>query len=201
MAYPVSDEAFDTLFRKARSYNGWQEKDVPETLVRATYDLHKWGPTSANCSPARYLFLRTGEAKERLIPHLIGPNKEKSRAAPWVVIIAHDMEFQEKIPELFPHNPGAKDWFTEPKARHDTAFRNGTLQSAYFLIAARALGLDTGPMSGFDNDGVDKAFFIGQGGEKENWRSNWICNLGYGSQDDLFERSPRLGFEEACQIL
>ena len=201
MAYPVSDEAFDTLFRKARSYNGWQDKDVPETLVRATYDLHKWGPTSASCSPARYLFLRTAEAKERLIPHLIGPNKEKSRAAPWVVIIAHDMEFQEKIPELFPHNPGAKDWFNEPKARHDTAFRNGTLQSAYFLIAARALGLDTGPMSGFDNDGVDKEFFIGQGGEMENWRSNWICNLGYGSQDGLFERSPRLGFEDACKIL
>ena len=201
MAYPVSDEAFDTLFRKARSYNGWQEKDVPETLVRATYDLHKWGPTSANCSPARYLFLRTADAKERLIPHLIGPNKEKSRAAPWVVIIAHDMEFQEKIPELFPHNPGAKDWFAAPKARHDTAFRNGTLQSAYFLVAARALGLDTGPMSGFDNDGVDKEFFIGQGGEMENWRSNWICNLGYGSQDDLFERSPRLSFEDACQIL
>lgn len=201
MAYPVSDEAFDTLFRKARSYNGWQEKDVPETLVRATYDLHKWGPTSANCSPARYLFLRSAEAKERLIPHLIGPNKEKSRAAPWVVIIAHDMEFQEKIPDLFPHNPGAKDWFAEPKARYDTAFRNGTLQSAYFLIAARALGLDTGPMSGFDNDGVDKEFFIGQGGEKENWRSNWICNLGYGSQDGLFDRSPRLNFEAACQIL
>lgn len=201
MAYPVSDEAFDTIFRKARSYNAWQDKDVPETLVRATYDLHKWGPTSANCSPARYLFLRTPEAKERLIPHLIGPNQEKSRTAPWVVIIANDMTFQDKIPELFPHNPDAKNWFNDPEVHAATAMRNGTLQSAYFLIAARALGLDTGPMSGFDNEGVDKEFFIGQGDEKENWRSNWICNLGHGAQDGLFERLPRLDFDAACEIL
>ncbi|MCI4646487.1 MAG: malonic semialdehyde reductase [Hyphomonadaceae bacterium] len=201
MAYPVSDEAFDTIFRKARSYNTWQEKDVPETLIRATYDLHKWGPTSANCSPARYVFLHSEAAKARLIPHLIGPNQEKSRTSPWVVIIATDMAFQEKMPALFPHNPGAKDWFQDPEVHATTAFRNGTLQSAYFLIAARALGLDTGPMSGFNNAGVDEEFFIGQGGEKENWRSNWICNLGYGSKEGLFDRSPRLGFEEACEIL
>ena len=201
MATPVSDRAFDVLFRKARSYNAWEDRDVPETMVRAIYDLHKWGPTSANCSPARYLFIRSEEAKARLIPHLGGPNKEKSRTAPWVVIIAHDMEFQEKIPELFPHNPGAKNWFADPKARYDTAFRNGTLQSAYFLMAARALGFDTGPMSGFDNEGVDREFFIGQGGEREHWRSNWICNLGYGSTKDLFDRSPRLDFESACEIL
>lgn len=201
MAYPVSDEAFDTIFRKARSYNGWQEKDVPETLVRAAYDLHKWGPTSANCSPARYLFLHSEEAKERLIPFLIGPNQEKSRKSPWVVIIAHDMKFEDKIPQLFPHNPGAKDWFGDPQVHFNTAFRNGTLQSAYFLIAARALGLDTGPMSGFDHDGVDNEFFIGRGGERENWRSNWICNLGYGDKASVFERLPRLDFDEACGIL
>jgi len=201
MATPVSDRAYDVLFRKARSYNAWEDKDIPETMVRAIYDLHKWGPTSANCSPARYLFIRSEAAKARLIPHLIGPNKQKSREAPWVVIIAHDMEFQEKIPELFPHNPGAKAWFSDPVARHDTAFRNGTLQSAYFLMAARAMGFDTGPMSGFDTDGVDNEFFIGQGGEKENWRANWICNLGYGSTRDLYDRSPRLAFESACEIL
>lgn len=201
MSHPVNDHALDAIFRTARSYNAWKEKDVPETLVRAVYELQKWGPTSANCSPARYLFVRSDEAKARLIPHLIGPNKEKSQTAPWVVVIAHDMEFQEKIPALFPHNPGAKDWFQAPKAREDTAFRNGTLQSAYFLIAARALGLDTGPMSGFDNAGVDAEFFESADGEMKHWKSNWVCNLGYGSNQDLFERSPRMGFEEACRIL
>ena len=201
MSHPVNDHALDAIFRTARSYNVWKEKDVPETLVRAVYELQKWGPTSANCSPARFLFVRSDEAKARLIPHLIGPNKEKSQTAPWVVVIAHDMEFQEKIPALFPHNPGAKDWFQAPKAREDTAFRNGTLQSAYFLIAARALGLDTGPMSGFDNAGVDAEFFESADGEMKHWKSNWVCNLGYGSNQDLFERSPRMGFEEACRIL
>jgi len=201
MSHPVNDHALDAIFRTARSYNAWKEKDVPETLVRAVYELQKWGPTSANCSPARYLFVRSDEAKARLIPHLIGPNKEKSQSAPWVVVIAHDMEFQEKIPALFPHNPGAKAWFQAPKAREDTAFRNGTLQSAYFLIAARALGLDTGPMSGFDNAGVDAEFFESADGEMKHWKSNWVCNLGYGSNQDLFERSPRMGFEEACRIL
>lgn len=201
MSYPISDEGFDTIFRTARSYNAWEEKDIPEVLIRAIYDLQKWGPTSANCCPARYVFIRSDEAKERLIPHLGPPNQEKSRTAPWVCIIAHDLEFHEKIPQLFPHNPGAKAWFSDEENRHTTAFRNGTLQSAYFLIAARALGLDTGPMSGFSNDGVDNEFFIGQGGEKENWRSNWICNIGYGSNKDLFDRSPRLDFDEACEIL
>jgi len=201
MSYPISDEGFDTILRKARSYNTWEDKDVPEVLIRAVYDLQKWGPTSANCCPARYLFIRSDEAKDRLIPHLAPPNQAKSRTAPWVCIIAHDLEFQEKIPQLFPHNPGAKEWFSDPDNRFTTAFRNGTLQSAYFLIAARALGLDTGPMSGFSNEGVDNEFFIGQGGEKENWRSNWICNIGYGSTEDLFDRSPRLDFDEACEIL
>ncbi|MEM7768662.1 MAG: malonic semialdehyde reductase [Pseudomonadota bacterium] len=201
MSHPVNDHALDAIFRKARSFNAWKEKDVPETLVRAVYELQKWGPTSANCSPARFLFIRTEAAKARLLPHLIGPNKEKSQTAPWVVIIAHDMEFHERIPELFPHNPGAKDWFEAPQARQDTAFRNGTLQSAYFLVAARALGLDTGPMSGFDNAGVDREFFESQDGEMKHWKSNWICNLGYGSTEGLFERSPRMTFDEACKIL
>lgn len=201
MRHPVNDEALDTIFRRARSYNAWKERDIPETLVRAVYELSKWGPTSANCSPARYFFVRSETAKERLIPHLDASNHEKTRTAPWAVIIATDTEFHEKIPDLFPHNPGAKAWFADPAGREITGFRNGTLQSAYFLIAARALGLDCGPMSGFSNQGVDEEFFIGSGGAMETWRSNWICNLGYGSKEMLFERLPRLDFDDACAIV
>ncbi|MEL6323283.1 MAG: malonic semialdehyde reductase [Pseudomonadota bacterium] len=198
MADPISDEALNTIFRRARSFNSWDDRDVPETLVRAIYELAKWGPTSANCSPARFIFLPRGDARERLKPHLLGGNVEKTMAAPWTVILAHDLEFHEKIPQLFPHNPEAKHWFDADDVRHTTAFRNGTLQSAYFLVAARAIGLDCGPMSGFDNAGVDTEFMTG---ERVNWRSNWICNLGYGNRKDLFPRSPRLDFEDACVVL
>ncbi|MEL7480973.1 MAG: malonic semialdehyde reductase [Pseudomonadota bacterium] len=198
MADPISDEALNTIFRRARSFNSWDDRDVPETLVRAIYELAKWGPTSANCSPARFIFLPRGDARERLKPHLLGGNVEKTMAAPWTVILAHDLEFHEKIPQLFPHNPEAKHWFDADDVRHTTAFRNGTLQSAYFLVAARAIGLDCGPMSGFDNAGVDAEFMTG---ERANWRSNWICNLGYGNRKDLFPRSPRLDFEDACVVL
>ncbi len=202
MSAPISDNALDVIFRQARSYNAWQDKPVPETLVRAIYDLHRWGPTSANCSPARYVFLPKGsEGREKLVPLMIGPNQEKTRSAAWTVIIAYDHEFHEKIPRLFPHNPGAREWFSDEPARTQTAFRNGTLQSAYFLMAARALGLDCGPLSGFDMDGVNATFFEGAQGEMRHWRANWICNLGYGSQENLFERSPRLDFEEAVVIL
>ncbi len=200
MADPIADSALNTLFRNARSHNAWQAEDVPETLIRAVYDLTKWGPTSANASPARFLFLRSLEAKERLKPHLDESNVKKAMTAPWVVIIAHDTDFHEKLPELFPHNPGAKNWFSDEEKRLETAFRNGSMQSAYFLIALRALGLDAGPMSGFDNAGVDNEFFIGGGGEMETWRSNWICNIGHGVKDALFDRSPRLDFETACAI-
>lgn len=198
MTAPISDSALDLIFRNARSYNGWQEKDVPETLVRAVYDLTRMGPTSANGSPARFLFIRSQEAKERLLPHMSEGNTEKTRTAPWVVIMAHDLDFHEKMPELFPHNPGAKDWFGDDAPREVHAFRNGTLSSAYFLIAARALGLDCGPMSGFDNVGVDAEFFTG---DKSRWRSNWICNLGYGDDSTIFDRLPRLSFDSACEIL
>ncbi|MEL6472722.1 MAG: malonic semialdehyde reductase [Pseudomonadota bacterium] len=201
MTHPVNDNALDVVFREARSYNAWEDIDVPTVLVRAVYDLAKMGPTSANCSPARFVFIHSDKAKARLLPHMAEPNRAKTEAAPWTVIIAHDLEFHEKIPQLFPHNPGAKEWFADDEKRAETAFRNGTLQSAYLLIAARALGLDTGPMSGFDNAGVDAEFFIGSGGERENWRSNWICNIGHGSKKDLFDRSPRLDFEDACEIL
>ncbi|MEO0982241.1 MAG: malonic semialdehyde reductase [Pseudomonadota bacterium] len=201
MADPVNDNALNVIFRDGRSYNSWQDKDVPETLIRAVYELAKWGPTSANGSPGRFLFLRSQEAKERLKPHLDASNVDKAMTAPWVAILAHDLDFHEEMPRLFPHNPGAKKWFSDEAHRELTAFRNGSLQSAYFLVAARAVGLDCGPMSGFDNDGVDQEFFIGPGGERARWRSNWICNVGYGDKTDLFERSPRLEFDDACEIL
>jgi len=198
--HPVNDHALDQIWRQGRSFNGWTSDSVPETLIRATYDLTKMGMTSANCSPARFVFLQSAEAKERLKPHLMPGNVDKTMAAPWVVIIAHDVEFQEKIPQLFPHNPGAKDWFSDDQARETTAFRNGTLQGAYLMLAARALGLDCGPMSGFDNAGVDETFFLNDAATK-NWRSNWLCNIGRGDDSSLFERCPRLSFEEACLIL
>lgn len=199
MSDPIADDALNTLFRRARTYNSWTGQDVPEILMRAVYDLTKWGPTSASCCPARFIFLpKDGDGRQRLKPLLSPTNVDKTMAAPWTVIIAHDLDFHEKIPELFPHNPGAKDWFAEAGAREVTAFRNGTLQSAYFLLAARAIGLDCGPMSGFDNAGVDAEFMTG---ERSRWRSNWICNLGYGERKDLFPRSPRLDFEDACVIL
>jgi 3-hydroxypropanoate dehydrogenase len=199
MAHPVNDHALDVIFRDARSQNGFLEKDVPEVLVRAVYDLAKMGPTSANCSPARFIFVHTPAGKERLIPLMAEGNREKTRQAPWTVIMATDFAFQEKMPKLFPHNPGAKDWFNHN--RDETAIRNGTLQTAYFLIAARAIGLDCGPMSGFDAAGVNREFFESDEGELKHWRANWICNLGYGDKTKLFGRSPRLEFDEACRIL
>lgn len=197
---PVNDFALDQIWRDGRSYNGWTQDSVAETLIRATYDLTKMGSTSANCSPARFVFLESAKAKARLKPYLMDGNVEKTMAAPWVVIIAHDLEFHEKIPELFPHNPGAKDWFADDENRRVTAFRNGTLQGAYLMLAARALGLDCGPMSGFDNAGVDAEFFLGDD-RTQNWRSNWLCNIGHGDASTIFERSPRLSFEDACMIL
>lgn len=199
MSDPISDEALNTIYRRARSYNAWTDKSVPETLIRATYELTKWGPTSANCCPARFIILPKGsDGKERLKPHMAETNVEKTMNAPWTIIMAHDLDFHEKIPELFPHNPGAKEWFANEDERKVHAVRNGTLQSAYFLLAARALGLDCGPMSGFDNAGVDKEFMTG---ERSRWRSNWICNIGHGDRDSIFERSPRLDFDDACIIL
>jgi len=199
MADPISDEAMNTIFRRARSYNGWVNKDVPEVLIRAVYDLTKWGPTTANGSPARFIFMAKGsEGKDRLKPFLDGGNVDKTMAAPWTVICAHDLDFNEKLSDLFPHEPGAKDWFADDEMREVAAFRNGSLQSAYMLIAARGLGLDCGPMSGFDNAGVDGEFMTG---DRAKWRSNWLCNIGHGDRSSIFERSPRLDFDDACVIL
>lgn len=200
MREPLSGPSLDQIFTSARTHSQWLDKDVPETLIRSTYDLMKMGPTSANTCPARFVFVQSDAAKDRLVPLMDAGNQDKTRSAPWTVIIAHDLDFPEKIPELFPHNPGAKDWFKDPQKRAETAFRNGTLQGAYLMIAARAMGLDCGPMSGFDRVAIDKEFFQSNP-ETENWTANFICNLGYGDADAVKPRLPRLDFESACQVL
>ncbi len=200
MADPLSDLAFDQLFREARTANAWQKTDIPEVMVRAVYDLMKWGATSANISPSRFLWIRSDAAKAKLKPLLMEGNVSKVLDAPWTVIIAWDEKFEDKVPELFPHNPDAKNWFTDEDTHFDAAFRNGTLQGAYLMMAARALGLDCGPMSGFDNDAVDAEFFAGDA-KMRHWKSNFICALGYGDDAALFERSPRLCFDDANVIL
>ncbi len=196
MSHAVNDEALDTIFRNARTHNKWLDKPVSPALLMAVYDLMRWGPTSANVSPARIVFVISKAAKERLKPHLGPGNADKTMAAPATAIIGHDLDFARHLPKLFPHNPGAKDWFKDAAFAEKTAFRNGTLQGAYFIIAARALGLDCGPMSGFDNAGVDREFFAGTA-----VKSNFLCNVGYGDHAGVFARSPRLSFDEACKIV
>lgn len=192
----LESAAQDVLFRTARSHNKWQDKPVSDEQIHALYDLLKFGPTSANSSPARFVFIRTKEGKEKLRPALSTGNTEKTMTAPLTVIIAYDPKFYDKLPKLFPHNADAAKWFTSNDAlAATTAFRNGSLQGAYLMIAARALGLDIGGMSGFDNDLVDKAFFAESG-----WRSNFLCNVGHGDEAGLFNRSPRLDFDEACVL-
>ncbi len=194
---PLDAYGFDILFREARSHNAWQDKPIPDETLHELFDLLKWGPTSANCSPARFLFIRTKEGKERLAPALSSGNLAKTMAAPVTVIVAYDPKFHEKLPQLFPHNPDAASWFTSNESlAATTAFRNGTLQGAYLMLAARALGLDCGGMSGFDNAKVDQEFLSGYG-----WRSNFLVNLGYGDPAGLFNRHPRLAFDEACVLL
>lgn len=193
---PIDDAALDQLFRTARTRNGWTAEAVGETLIRAVYDLAKWGPTSANCSPARFVFVTSDAGKKRLEPFLSAGNRAKTMAAPMCVIIGHDLDFAANLPRLFPHDLTAASWFAKEAVRDVTAFRNGTLQGAYLMLAARALGLDCGPMSGFDNAGVDGEFFAGT-----NVKSSWLCNIGYGTDENLFPRSPRLDFEDACTIV
>jgi 3-hydroxypropanoate dehydrogenase len=196
MRRTLDGAALDLLFREARTHNGWLDKPVDDDLLRRVWDLARMGPTSANCSPARILFIKSGAAKERLRPALSAGNLEKTMAAPATAVIGYDLDFPEHLPRLFPHDD-AKSWFTGNEALiQTTAFRNGTLQGAYFIIAARALGLDCGPMSGFDNAKVDAAFFAGT-----RVTSNFLCNLGYGDPAKLFERSPRFTFDEACKVL
>ena len=185
----------EQLFTEARTQNGFRDEPVPEAQLRQLYNLMKWGPTSANSSPARIVFVTTPAAKEKLLACMSPGNVEKTRSAPVVAIIGTDMAFYDKLPQLFPH-ADAKSWFVGKKAFADTtAFRNASLQGGYFIVAARAVGLDCGPMSGFDNAMVDAAFWAGSSVE-----TNFICNLGHGDAAKLFSRSPRLSFEEACRI-
>lgn len=196
MSNRIDERALDVLFREARTHNGWLDRPVSDETLKELFDLLKMGPTSANCSPARFVFVKSPEAKERLKPALSAGNLDKTLAAPVTVIVAHDMEFYEKLPFLFPHTD-ARSWFAgKPAAIESTAMRNGTLQGAYLIMAARSLGLDCGPMSGFSNAKVDEAFFAGT-----SIKSNFLVNLGYGDAEKLFARSPRFAFEDACQIL
>lgn len=187
--------ALDRLFRSARTHNAWQPKDVPDALLRELYALLKWGPTSANAAPARFVFVKSPEARATLREALSPGNVEKTMSAPVTVIVAQDMAFHDKLPQLFPH-ADARSWFVGNEALiESTAFRNSTLQGAYLILAARALGLDTGAMSGFDPTKLDAGFFAGT-----TIRSNFLVNLGYGDPAGLFPRSPRLGFDEAARI-
>lgn len=207
----VNDECLDQLFRHARSHNGWLDRKVDDALLVELYELAKWGPTSANGCPARMVFLRTPQAKQRLLPALNPGNVEKTLAAPVTAIIGYDVRFFDRLPQLFPHNPAVRSWFEgNPELVELTALRNSSLQGAYFMIAARALGLDCGPMSGFDHAIVDREFFAcgerDSGFEQESSpgghvKSNFLCNLGYGDPEKLFPRNPRLSFAEACVLL
>lgn len=192
----LDDGALDQLFREARTRNGWTDTPVSEAQIRAIYELMKFGPTTGNSCPARFTWLLTREARLRLEPYCDQGNKAKMVASPVTVIIAYDVDFHEQMPKLFPHDPSAVGWWPDPVARERVALRNGSLQGAYLMLAARSLGLDCGPMSGFDNAGVDREFFAGT-----SWRSNFICSIGEGTDEKLFPRSPRLAFEEACQVL
>ncbi|QNM97678.1 malonic semialdehyde reductase [Chitinimonas koreensis] len=195
MKTPLDSAALDQLFREARTYNAFSDQPVSDETLHALYDLLKWGPTSANASPARFVFVRSDEAKKLLEPALSEGNRAKTLAAPVTVIVAHDLAFYDRLPELFPHTD-ARSWFAGNDAViQTTAFRNGSLQGAYLMLAARALGLDCGPMSGFDNAKVDAAFFAGS-----TIKSNFLINLGYGVAEGLFARNPRLAFEDACRI-
>ena len=184
------------LFSEARTHNAWFEGDVSDALLHEIVDIVKRAPTSANCSPARFLFVKSREAKEKLKPHLSEGNRDKTMKAPVCTIVGYDLDFYKHLPKLFPH-ADAKSWFEGNEAKiFDTAFRNGTLQGAYLIMAARALGLDCGPMSGFDNKGVDRDFFAGT-----NIKSNFLCSLGHGDASVLFPRSPRFSFDEMARIL
>jgi 3-hydroxypropanoate dehydrogenase len=210
--HPLSDDAHNVLFVEARTHSAWLDRHVEDGLLHRLYDLMKWGPTSANCCPVRILFLRSKAAKERLRPALQPSNVDKTMKAPVTAVIAHDSKFYELLPRLFPAMPGAREMFAKSQELStSTAMRNGSLQGAYFMLAARSLGLDCGPMSGFDNAKVDQEFFPAEApwtGATDGGfiaagpvKSNFLCNLGYGDATKLHPRGPRLDFGEACQIL
>ena len=196
MGTPLTDEALDTIFRTARTYNGYTDQPVTEDDIRGIYDLLKWGPTSANQQPARFVWLLSQESKDKLAGFASANNADKIKAAPAALIVAYDTEFHEHLPEFFPH-VDARPWFAEPVARERHAFLNATLQAGYFITAARAVGLDTGPMTGFDNAAVDAAFFADQ----PNYRSIMLSTLGHGDPASIFGRLPRPDFEKFNTVL
>jgi nitroreductase len=197
MTTTLDAAALDVLFRTARTQNKWLDKPVTADQLNAVYDLMKWGATSANCFPARVIFVHSQAERDRLATMVSGGNNEKVRTAGAVAIIGYDTKFYDKIPQLFPHAPEAREWFANDETvAFMTGFRNGTLQGAYLMLAARALGLDCGPMSGFNNAAVDEAYFAGT-----NVKSNFLCALGYGDPAGLFPRSPRPDFAEVCSII
>jgi 3-hydroxypropanoate dehydrogenase len=196
MSSALPESALAQLFTQARTHNVWLDKPVDDATLHQLHELTKWGATSANCSPARFIFVKTPEGKERLKPCLSAGNADKTMTAPVCVIIAYDLEFYEQLPRLFPHTD-ARSWFAgKEKAILDTAFRNSSLQGAYLMLAARSLGLDCGPMSGFNAEKIKAAFFA-----DKPWTANFICNLGYGDASALFPRSPRFDFDDVCSIV
>jgi len=192
----ISGDALDQLFRKARTHSAWLPRRVSKEILREVYELARTGPTSANSTPARFVFLESEAAKARLVPALAPLNVEKTKAAPVTVIVAWDTEFYEKLPQLFPHADMRSFFVGNPPLIDETAFRNSSLQGGYFILAARAVGLDCGPMSGFDKTKVNAEFF-----PDGKWKVNFLCNLGYGDPSKLFPRNPRLEFDEACRVL
>ena len=196
MTAPLADAALDQLFRSARSHNGWVTDPIPDSTLRQIYELARMGPTAANSSPARFVFVTSPEAKEKLASIASSSNQPKIKDAPATVIVGYDLDFPERLSTLFPHAPGMKAAFADPALAEQTAFRNSTLQGAYLIMAARSLGFDCGPMSGFDNGKVDALFFAGT-----RIRSNFICSIGRGNGENMFGRLPRLAFEDACRIV
>jgi len=196
MTAPLADAALDQLFRNARSHNGWVTDPIPESTLRQIYELARMGPTAANSSPARFVFVTSAEAKDKLASVSSGSNQPKIKDAPATVIVGYDLDFPERLPTLFPHAPGMKAVFADPALAEQTAFRNSTLQGAYLIMAARSLGFDCGPMSGFDNGKVDALFFAGT-----RIKSNFICSIGRGNGENMFGRLPRLAFEDACKVV
>ena len=194
---PIDQQSIQQLFTDARTHSSWQDCGIAADTLRQLYQLAAMGPTSMNAQPARFVFLTTPAAKQRLLPALAEGNRDKTMAAPATVIVAHDPAFYRRMPELFPHFDGAEKMFADnEELAQGTAFRNGTLQGAWLIMAARALGLDCGPMSGFDNAKTDEIFFSENG-----WKSNFLVNLGYGDPEKLYPRGKRLDFEEACMLL
>ena len=194
---PLDDDTLDTVFREARTHYGFRPEPIDEATLRQLYDLLKWGPTSMNCQPARYVFVVSEEGKSRLLPALSEGNRDKAHEAGATVIVAIDTRFYEHMPKVFPGSPNARQRFAEnPDRASDTACRNGTLQGAYLMVAARMLGLDVGPMSGFDNAMVDEEFF-----PDGRYKSNFLVNLGVGKPDSLRPRGPRLAFEEVAEVV